>query len=153
MTALSNIDTKMNRDKIRARKRAKYANNPEPQKERSRKYHAFNRAERKAYVMDYYRKNRRVALLRAIRHRAHKKNIPFDLTCDDLVVPKWCPILGIKLDYGSRETRPEVDRIIPALGYVQGNVQVISGRANRLKNDASMAEIEAILRYMRGETL
>jgi len=42
-----------------------------------------------------------------------------------------------------------LDRIIPALGYVKGNVDIISMRANRLKNDLSEEELSRILDYIR----
>ncbi len=41
-----------------------------------------------------------------------------------------------------------LDRVVPSLGYVKGNVRVISFRANRLKNNATIDEIRAILAYM-----
>lgn len=44
---------------------------------------------------------------------------------------------------------PSVDRIIPELGYTKGNVRVISNRANLLKNNASIEEIELVLEDLR----
>jgi hypothetical protein len=48
-----------------------------------------------------------------------------------------------------RDNQPSLDRVIPALGYVPGNVRVISFRANRLKQDATAEEVAAILDYIR----
>lgn len=39
---------------------------------------------------------------------------------------------------------------MPELGYVKGNVRVISYRANALKRDASVQELEAVVLYMKG---
>lgn len=39
---------------------------------------------------------------------------------------------------------PSLDRIIPTLGYVPGNVWVISHRANELKRDATLQEIQML---------
>lgn len=50
------------------------------------------------------------------------------------------------------EGSPTLDRIVPSRGYVVGNVAVISMRANRLKSDASVAELQALVSYTRGET-
>jgi hypothetical protein len=36
---------------------------------------------------------------------------------------------------------PTLDKIIPELGYVRGNIAVISHRANRIKSDATLAEV------------
>jgi hypothetical protein len=39
---------------------------------------------------------------------------------------------------------PTIDRIDPRLGYVPGNVHVVSHRANRIKNNATLEEFEKI---------
>lgn len=88
------------------------------------------------------------------RQRSKRAGIPFDLEPSDIVIPERCPILGIALDgQGTRDSRPDgtpsLDKVIPALGYVKGNVRVISMRANRIKDNATLEEIEAIARYMR----
>ena len=42
-----------------------------------------------------------------------------------------------------------LDRLLPKLGYVRGNVSIISMRANRLKYDAVNAhELRAVADYM-----
>lgn len=43
---------------------------------------------------------------------------------------------------------PTLDRMVPSLGYVRGNVTVISAHANRIKSDASLAELRRVLRYV-----
>lgn len=53
-------------------------------------------------------------------------------------------------DSGSRESRPSLDRFIPANGYVIGNIRVISFRANRIKSDATLEEMRRVLSYMEG---
>ena len=45
--------------------------------------------------------------------------------------------------------RPSLDRIDGAKGYVKGNVRVISHRANMLKNDATIEELELVLKDLR----
>lgn len=67
-------------------------------------------------------------------------------------LPTHCPILGLELDYtfeGPRQdNRPSLDRINNELGYIVGNVQVISWRANRLKNDGTSHEHHLIANYL-----
>jgi hypothetical protein len=95
---------------------------------------------------------KRMMIARA-RTRAIKNNIPFDLTIDNIVIPNICPILGIELKSGTgkgaKDHSPALDRITPSLGYVEGNIQVISSRANRIKNDSTIEELSMILEYLK----
>lgn len=81
-------------------------------------------------------------VLRA-KERAKVKGLPFDITIEDFVMPDRCPALGVALDYEFKNSgkfapnSPSLDRRIPELGYVKGNVQVISSKANWIKSDAT----------------
>lgn len=80
--------------------------------------------------------------------------IPFNLTFFDIIWPTHCPILGLKLDYESLEGKrtdnsPSFDKIIPEKGYVKGNVQIISWRANRIKNDGTAEEHQKIADFLK----
>ena len=84
-------------------------------------------------------------MVSAARARAQKAGVPFDLSPDDIVIPAVCPVLGIPLRRGAdRASAPSLARLVPARGYVRGNVIVVSMRANRLKSDATMDELETI---------
>lgn len=94
----------------------------------------------------------RRSILRRAKKRAAYQNLPFNLTLDDIQIPKACPIFGIPLKvnagrYGNDS--PSLDKIIPDLGYVSGNVIVISQRANILKRDATLEELEKLVRGLR----
>lgn len=92
-------------------------------------------------------------LVNRVRSKCTREHIPFDLSVDDIIIPDHCPILGIELEFGKsdgekwRDNSPSIDRIIPSLGYVKGNVLVISYRANRIKNDATIEELVKIASY------
>jgi len=78
------------------------------------------------------------------RIRAKRKGVPFDLCVEDIIIPEICPILQIPLvsgDGGIARGSPSLDRIVPHLGYVKGNIQVISAKANTAKNDLSPEEL------------
>lgn len=63
-------------------------------------------------------------------------------------------MLGIPIVIGGGPRQaglPTLDRIDNSKGYVKGNVRVVSYRANTLKGDASLAEMQAVLKYMAGE--
>lgn len=66
-------------------------------------------------------------------------------------MPESCPVLGIPMFSGTDgiqcDNSPTLDRIIPELGYVRGNVIVVSAKANRIKNDATITEIQQVLDY------
>jgi hypothetical protein len=103
-----------------------------------------------------YRSDRvEAGILARVKNRAKTNKIPFNLDITDIVVPDVCPVLGIPITYGFEKGRgfhpdgPSVDRLKPHLGYVKGNVRVISARANLLKSDATVDELERVLRDLR----
>ena len=80
--------------------------------------------------------------------RARNLGLPLDLNPDRISIPEVCPVLGLRLTLdGPRDTRPSLDRIVPAKGYVTSNVRVISFRANRIKSDATPEELSRVLAY------
>jgi hypothetical protein len=74
--------------------------------------------------------------------------IPFDLTWQyvESVFPETCPYLGLSLSFGvgiQHAASPSLDRVEPAKGYVQGNVEVISYLANAMKSNATPDQLLA----------
>ncbi|MGE3333610.1 MAG: hypothetical protein AB7I36_08200 [Rhodospirillaceae bacterium] len=68
----------------------------------------------------------------------------------DIVIPKTCPVLGIDIrlsNGGFNDNSPTLDRVDNALGYVPGNVVVVSWRANRIKCDAAIDELRKIVEF------
>jgi hypothetical protein len=106
---------------------------------------------------DAYRsaKNTLSRQLQLRKTAAIRSGIPFSVTIDDIEQPELCPVLGIKLDYGCSDinkrnpAKATIDKVIPALGYIKGNVYIISHRANRLKSDVTLTELEQLLEYVR----
>ena len=98
-------------------------------------------------------------LIRA-KSRAKLSGIPFNLELSDLELPEYCPVLGIKLNphqgkKGYFPDSPSLDKIYPNKGYTKGNVRIISQRANLLKNDATIEELQLViddLKKLYGET-
>lgn len=88
------------------------------------------------------------------RARAKKLGIPFDLDESDIIIPELCPILGIRLILGTgfettgRDNSPSLDRVIPDLGYVKGNVRIISKKANTIKGFGTIEEHKKVIEYM-----
>lgn len=91
-------------------------------------------------------------LLNRIRSRAKTRGIPFNLSIRDIHVPDVCPILGLPLvekvrEGGPSDCSPSLDRIDNSKGYVKGNVIVISQRANTIKGDATIEELQKIAAF------
>lgn len=89
-----------------------------------------------------------------IKSRAKRSKIPFNLDVSDLEPPSHCPVLGLELftkpGLGTNQhNSPSVDRINPTLGYTKGNVRIISMRANLLKSDATVEELEKVLEDLK----
>ena len=91
----------------------------------------------------YERESLEYRLWYRARRRAKTKQVPFTINPEDIEIPEICPIMGTPLEV------PSLDRHNPKLGYVKGNIVVMSNRANMLKNDASIEELEKVLRYLK----
>lgn len=91
---------------------------------------------------------------RNARKRARYENVPFDIEISDIVIPPFCPVLGIPIFRGSGSlcmNSPSLDKIIPKNGYTKGNVAVISYRANAIKLNATSTEIFRVAAWLEGE--
>ena len=100
-------------------------------------------------------RNRLSLMINNARIRAKQTGLPFSITKYGIVIPEVCPVLGKPLQLPTGDKRPgdwspSLDRVIPELGYVPGNVRVISYRANRIRNDASLEELEAVVAFLKG---
>ena len=106
--------------------------------------------EGKAWQREYEqekRKNRpEYFLWKSAKKRARDKGLDFDIDPSDIVIPNFCPYLGIEITHevgsGTRRSgSPSLDRIDSSKGYVKGNIIVCSWRANFLKSDATLTEL------------
>ena len=131
-----------------------YLNNKEKVIARTKAFRSTPEGKQKE--RDWQRNRRRdhpaVRMIQEARTRAAKKGMAFDITCADIDFPILCPVLGIPMVRSGlprADTAPSLDRIDTTKGYVRGNVVVISWRANRIKSDATLDELEAIVRFCR----
>ena len=83
-----------------------------------------------------------------VRLRAKYAGIPFDLQEKDLVIPSVCPVLKVKLQRNT-EFAPSLDRLDNTKGYVKNNVWIISQKANRIKNNSSLEELELLVAALK----
>lgn len=112
---------------------------------------------RKRAYLDYQKKYRnrktdddpRYRLLLSSRGNASAKGIDHSISVDDIEIPERCPVFGFKLvKRGKAYNSPSLDRIDPFVGYIPGNVRVISFKANRLKNNGNLEDFRAIVAYL-----
>lgn len=112
------------------------------------------RATRKKYRDLWYKteKGRKYSMWQAAKLRAKKKSLQFSISVDDIKIPSVCPLLGLKLsyeDFGIRFNSPSLDRKDSSKGYTKENIWVISSRANILKNDANIEELDLLVRNLK----
>lgn len=134
------------RERIKARKQEAYTINKAATLLRIREYKKANKEKSKradhARILRLELEDPAKILLSRVKTSSRTRGIPCTITTADLVVPSVCPILGMPLAFRQgRDCVPSVDRIDNTKGYVPGNVWVISGRANTMKNDASIEEL------------
>ena len=88
-----------------------------------------------------------------LKQSAKKRGIDFDLTLTDLnnlSFPITCPILGIPLKYNigtPQDDSYSIDRKDNSIGYRIDNIEVISYKANRAKNNLSEEELSKLISY------
>lgn len=141
----SKIYHEKNKDELNKKSREYYAKNKHTVLERVKK------SKKESYDKDpkqmltkqkeWKRKNPAKYLLQNARGRAKRYNIAFNLTLEDITIPEMCPYLNIQLVPFSEWGSPSLDKIVPELGYVKGNVQVISNLANTMKSSASIDQL------------
>lgn len=90
------------------------------------------------------------ALVATNRYKATKQGILFDLNPGQIIIPVRCPYLGVVLTTirgkGFQPTNASIDRIDPTKGYTHDNIQIISRKANMMKQNASMHELRTFAR-------
>lgn len=129
------------------------AANPEKARAASKRWFDKNREKVNEYQRNWRSKRTEGYLLSTARRRAKKRGIKFTITLKDIVIPALCPVLGVPLERSGPlwgDNTPTLDRRDSTMGYVPGNVFVISRRANVLKSDATPAELLKLYWYALG---
>lgn len=82
-----------------------------------------------------------------VKSRAKRLGREFDLELEDIQIPVLCPVFQKPFIYGDSDWTYSLDRLDNDKGYVKGNVIVVSNKANRIKNNATKEELEAVLKF------
>lgn len=105
------------------------------------------------------------------KNRVYHTDIPINIDFEDLGMttelrtikkrevkvpitwPTHCPVLGIELNwaYGGKKhmqpNSPSIDKIIPELGYIPGNAQIVSMKYNTMKQDSTPEQRQKVAEY------
>jgi hypothetical protein len=97
----------------------------------------------------------RKRLVSTAKKRAKQKGLEFSITPEDILFPEngLCPILGVELKkHRGRMERntPSLDRVNSELGYVPGNVRVVSWFANYCKAELTKEQLQKMADYANG---
>lgn len=92
------------------------------------------------------------------KNRARAKSLEFDLDRDHLI-SLWddqdgcCALTGLKFELGATGIKgqvhpraPSLDRITPSLGYVKGNIRLITYHMNVALSEFGVQEFENLVR-------
>jgi hypothetical protein len=109
---------------------------------------------KRTYWLRNREKHPEAYLWRSAKCRAKKDGTEFAISIGDVKIPTICPVLGIPISFGAkaaedRSNSPSLDRIDSRLGYVPGNVIVMSHKANTVKSNATLTELEAVVAWMK----
>jgi hypothetical protein len=137
-----------NRDQHRAYNNAYYASNAEKLRADARQYRVDHREQVRAKEKGYYVAHPEKLLLKLAKKRSHERGLPFSITASDIlaVIPAdgRCPIIRELFVRGEGkvcQTSMTLDRIKPELGYIPGNIAVISHLANTIKQNCTDPEV------------
>jgi len=67
------------------------------------------------------------------------------------IAPDKCPVFGVTFTprgKGFHRWSPSIDKIDPKLGYIRGNIQIISMMANAMKRDASPEQLRRFAEWV-----
>ena len=93
---------------------------------------------------------RKEQIVQRIKQRAIRDGIDFDIEVADVEWVSHCPVFGYELSYHEpdKDRSVSIDKIDPNKGYVKGNVQVMSLRANRAKWNLTKDEVRKLYEYL-----
>ena len=97
------------------------------------------------------RKNHISIMLSNAKKRALKKGLEFTLTKEDIIIPEICPVLKVQFVIGTRDNydfTPTIDRIDNSKGYTPDNIQIITNKANSMKNSADFKMLNNFANYI-----
>ena len=161
------MSRKIQRDQYRnsSKEREWYREYKEKNREKIKKYQSdlWRSPEGQMKIKDHDRKywanpvSRMHAVVTRAFTRALKADLPFDQCLREVLKsnpPTNCLCCNVVLNYdnynkGCGKNSPSLDRLEGKKGYVVGNAYILCQRCNTLKSNATLAELENIVTYMK----
>jgi hypothetical protein len=113
--------------------------------EQNKQWREANKEHRAQHAAKKHRErkeqNPALYLWKYAKARARYDNMDFDLEITDIVIPAVCPYFKTPFVMNDQHLAASLDRIDSNKGYTKDNIQVISYRANKMKNDATVQEL------------
>lgn len=137
-------------NKANDRRRKHYWENRDRELAAMKKWRNGKRDQINAAEREKHRSNPLENIFNCAKQRARRHGLEFSIKISDLTLPAVCPVLGIPLCVGNGRVgfnSPSLDRIDNRLGYVRGNVIIVSYRANTIKNDATLEELSKVVEF------
>jgi hypothetical protein len=104
-------------------------------------------------MCDKTKERRQKMIIAKKAQNKRKRNLDFDIQWFNINLPKVCPCTGVIIDYENNQNDwrfwPSIDRIDNNIGYIPGNVWVISAWANAIKSNANESQILAVADWLR----
>ena len=119
-----------------------------------REYAKIGKPEHLKRRRELHRINPKVRGFSSSKERSKKIGVPFGFKSSKELpnIPLICPVLNIPMFAGdgkSTDNSPTLDRIDNTKGYIKGNVQWLSRKANQMKSNANFKEIEMLYNFMK----
>lgn len=133
------FDKNLNKHASRCKQcRKKYnQQNADKIRDNNKRFRDRNREKIRQQNRESYWRNK--ALMIFSQAKRNNRGIDFSITRRDVVIPEVCPIFSVPFDRD--RFAPSLDRLDNTLGYIPGNVWVISKLANTMKNSATLSEL------------
>lgn len=135
----------MSPEDIKARRRGYYLARKEYYQAQNKAWSAANKEKRSTNAAKTHRANKeanpQLYLWKYAKARSKLDDMEFDLELMDIFIPDVCPYLGTPFQMFDKQFAASLDRIDSTRGYTKDNIQVISYKANRMKNDATEQEL------------
>lgn len=126
-------------------------------RERAREQREKDPEEFRKYRRRLHSKDPIGGLYRGTKSRARVRGISFTITLEDLELDGCCQCCGREMfvteEKGYQKPHsPSLDRLIPKLGYIPGNVNVICWRCNDVKRNSTLDELRTVVAWLERMT-